>query len=578
LRFFKSPAPSSGSIVANCFVTTIPLRQPILFVIEEDTVWLVESQGETYLGSKHVICPGVQPAPIEDHVNHTLETDNWRFNNVISVAIRSRVTRGEQIMQRLVDNNTITSSGRDFLIAALDPMHDNQLKDLAGWPDVESASSVVRCIKQTQTYSSNNPSAGVWDFSLNLFPFLQNIPAAAGRCSNNLIGATMPPAQVRPYGGLAGYQLSPGQELDLINNPPAFQLCLNDAYSAGASRIVGIGIEVINTTSALYKQGQIVCWRQPNGSIMDRHHFTLIQDEGNVPLTGCVLQGFPRSVPEASLISGSRQWEAADGAYIVVPFAGPTNPPQLVGYTQPLMSIQWADETDVADRTFSVPLATTMDNDQINYGYLMTPIMLDGTAAKGPVLDNFVQQATKLYPIQQVGCFFTGLSPETSLSITLNVFVETFPTVSEPEILVLATPSAEYDPVALQIFSNALTQLPVAVPAGFNPFGEWFTDIVSTLSDWLTVPATAINPVLGAGIGAAGQMAKSWRTKQGYDKPKKEKRSGNTAPTPRTKPRPVAGTPGTTAGMNQRQIAQKNAKKKQNKKFRNLNDLPPWPQ
>jgi hypothetical protein len=477
-------------------------------------------------------------------------------------------------MQQLVDNHTLTPSGRDFLIAALDPMHDNQLKELAGWPDVESASSVVRCIKQTQSVSSNN--TGVWDFSLNLFPFLQNLPAAAADRTNNLLAPKG--ASVRPYGGLAGYQLGPGEKLDLEHNPPTFQLCLDDTYSTGASRVVGIGIEVINTTSPLYRQGQVIVWRQPNGSVLDRHHFTLIQDEGDINLSGAVLQQFPRSVPNAMLIPGSRQWEAADGVYIVVPFVGQDNPPQLVGYTQPLMRLA-EDNNPAVDRTFCTPLATSVPQASLsdyNGGEMMVPIMLDGV---DPTLPNAVQQPTKLYPIQQVGAFFQGLSHETTLSVTLNVFVETFPTVAEPDILVLATPSAIYDPVALQIFSNALSVLPVAVPAGFNPFGEWFTDIVSTLSDWLTIPATAINPALGAGVGAAGQMAKAWRKKQGYDKPKKEPaRDGmRTAPTPKTKPRPPTGKGGGAIGANQRQLAQLRARKKKGNKFMNVNDLPAWP-
>jgi hypothetical protein len=242
------------------------------------------------------------------------------------------------------------------------------------------------------------------------------------------------------------------------------------------------------------------------------------------------------------------------------------------------MRVQFEDDDNAVDRTFSVPLATSIADSSVNPGVFMVPVMQDG-AEPNPILLNGIQQATKLYPIQQVGAFFQGLSEETTLSISMNVFVETFPTVAEPEILVLATPSACYDPVALQIFSNALSVLPVGVPAGFNPFGEWFTDIVSTLSDWLTVPATALNPVLGAGVGVAGKMAKEWRKKQGYDKPEGKKRNEQTtAPTPRTKPQPRSSRGGAAAGLNTRQMAQARARVKQNKKFRNVNNLPPWPQ
>ncbi len=440
-------------------------------------------------------------------------------------------------MEMLVENKTLTPSGKDFLIAALDPMHDNQLKELCGWPDVNDTASIVRCIKQTQSVSVA-AGTGNWDFSLNLFPFLNNMPAIAFARNNNICQPGV--ATAKSYGGLAGYQLAPGAALDIGNNQPIFQLCLDNIYSQGASRVIGLGIEVVNTTSKLHLQGQVITWRQPNATIQNQDtYIQILPGPLSRVQSGQIIQGFPKSVPQAMLVPGSRQWEAADGVYITVPFVGDENPPQLVGYSAPLMQVS----TAAVDQTFSTPLATTVQQTDVNAGIVMVPINLTGT---NPTLTNGMSQATKIYPLQQVGAYFQGLSEETTLSITMNVFVETFPTVAEPEILVLATPSASYDPVALQIFSNALARLPVAVPAGYNPFGEWFTDIVSTLSDWLTVPATAINPALGAGVGAAGAMAKAWRQKQGYDKKKKaqpqQPRQNRqlAAPSPQSKPRPQA--------------------------------------
>lgn len=414
-------------------------------------------------------------------------------------------------MEMMVERHELTPSGRDFLIAALDPMHDNQLKELSGWPDVETASSVVRCIKQTQSISVP-PGTGNWDFSLNLFPFLDNLPATVRARTNDTIGA--PSATNVPYGGLAGYVLPTGGILDIASSPK-FQLTLNDTYSQGASRVVGLGFEIVNTTSTLYRQGQVTVWRQPNAShlsecvLRDTNYGT--SSPGPYMFAAAIIESFPTTVPQAMLIPGSRQWEAEDGAYIVAPFVGQDNPPLLVSYKEPCV----LRSPSAVDQTFSTPLSNAAPV-QANSGEVLVPNPFV-FIPPGTTITAQAAPPTKIYPLHQCGAFFQGLSEQTSLAITLNVFVETFPTVAEPDILVLATPSAEYDPVALQLFSHALTQLPVGVPAGWNPFGEWFSDVIETIADWGAAPAAFINPALGAGFTAAGKMAKEYRRRNGYD-------------------------------------------------------------
>lgn len=439
-------------------------------------------------------------------------------------------------MQLLVDQDKLSASGRDFLVAALDPMHDNQLKELAGWPDVETASSVVRCIKQTQSVSGI-AGAGNWDFSLNLFPFLNSVPGRVYGRRNDLL-SPVSGATNHAMGGLAGYRLTPGQALDIGAQDPIVQLCLDDTYSAGAGRVVGLGIEVVNTTSPLNKQGQVTVWRQPNATHIAE---TLLRPYAGPGLTSDVptcaaefIEAFPSSVPQAMLIPGSRQWEAADGAYVIGTFVGQDNPPLLVSYKQPAMFVS----TAAVDKTFSTPLSSSPAT-TFNSGLVMMPY---------PEFSNVNEYANtpamKIYPLHQSGAFFQGLSEQTTLAITLNVFVETFPTVAEADILVLATPSAEYDPVALQIFSHALTQLPVGVPANWNPWGEWFSDIVETVSDWTTPMLTVAHPGLGAGMAAAGKLAKEYRRRNGYQTAEQRAQSANAKrknrqlapPTPKTKP------------------------------------------
>jgi len=422
------------------------------------------------------------------------------------------VTRAERLMELLVDEQKLTPSGKDFLIAALDPMHDNQLKDLQGWPDLETSSSVVRCIKQTVSVKVPEGVDGPWDLNIVQWPWLDRQACSVMNRTNNVLTnlGSSPVMQ----GGLCGYAGEAGSP----TNPamtPAFQITLDDTYSLGAGRVVGLGFEVIDTTSELNKQGRVICWRQSNASATSSKSTAVIRSVAGTQVD-CITSVSPIMEPpsngsDAMLLPGSRQWEAKDGCYVVVPFVGQDNPPTLVNYDVPMTMLAPA-----ADSTFNQPSGVT------NTTQVLVP-----TPKLGSHAGDFPSEPAKIYPLHMAGAYFQGLNPLSTLSITLNVYLETFPTVAQKDLVVLATPSAEYDPVALQMFSHALTQLPVGVPAGFNSFGDWFIDTVSTLSDWLTVPLGAVSPALGAGVAAAGALAKGYRKTQGYD----------TQPSPQNKPK-----------------------------------------
>jgi hypothetical protein len=100
------------------------------------------------------------------------------------------------------------------------------------------------------------------------------------------------------------------------------------------------------------------------------------------------------------------------------------------------------------------------------------------------------------------------------------MYIETFPSINDPGILVLATPSAQYDPVALEIFSRALTCMPIGVPLADNFFGDWFTGVVESVTDYLTPVADlfGLTSVAAISRGASG-LAKKYRKENGYVTP-----------------------------------------------------------
>lgn len=396
------------------------------------------------------------------------------------------------MLQTLVNRTGLTESGRDFLIAALDPMHDSQLKELQGWPDLETASSIVRCVKQTVTVASNQGPTDNWDCHIMQLPWDDAINMSVYHRTTAGGGRVLSaPLTMGSLGGLTIVGLPAGDNLDMtgITGATLGRLLVDPTYSQGSGRLVGMGFEVINSTSQLNVQGQVTVYRQPqsypnpvtwvtavSGGVIDSPGFS-----------GHFVRCPPLTQAEAMLIPGTRQWLARDGCYIVQSFVGQDNPPKLVDYIVPVVQVISSTE-----ETFGGP------------GTNATPLLAPTTGLVGTI--PTINVATKIYPMHTGGCIFTGLSASTTLSVTLNYYYETFPTPAEAGILVLATPSAVYDPIALEIFSHCLNSMPVGVPACDNEEGDWFDGIVAIIRNIApaVIPAlAAINPALG-GFGAAG--------------------------------------------------------------------------
>jgi len=424
-----------------------------------------------------------------------------------------RVTRGEMLLNKLVKSGSLTDAGKDFLIAAVDPMHDKVLKHLEGFPDVECAPSVVRCIKQTATISS-----GGKDLYIVLWPWLQpqdfsQTTSETGRVNNLLANKD---AVTLVFGGLQIFSVPAGTDFDLTTATLVKTIKLDETFSGGASRLLGMGFEVRDVTAELYKQGTITCWRQPESTLA-------LPETWNVAMacvpSATVNAGFsvhkirrpPSSTSEAMLLTGSRQWSSDMGCYMVSPMAGDRNPVQLVNYVTPIIESATADESIVSPNTSQV---------------LFQNFQLGASAgAQFPCATP-----NKIYPFHQIGCALTGTSTEgngSSYTIQLNVYVESFPTGDDKDIVVMATPSAGYDSTALALYSEILSELPVAVPVDENGLGDWFADVISSVADYFTPIATAFNPLAGAAVGAAGAAAKTYVTKRDLQQKVEQERQAN---------------------------------------------------
>lgn len=402
-----------------------------------------------------------------------------------------KITRGERVLEKLSAKGVLSESGRDFLIAAVDPMHDLQLKDLQGWPDLESSSSVVRCIKQSLPIVK--PAAfpvAPWDCYIVQYPTLDDhshgVATRTAPDGNNIL-TSISAATLVEMSGLCVYGVTPsGAAFSPLTATFIGKLTQAKEYLDGASRLISTGFEVVNTTSQLNKQGQVTVFRQnqchQNSDVLQ----VCAAGTPGTAFSSSLLRRPPSSTAQAMLLPGSRVWAAEEGCYCVTGFLGQDNPPLNPNYTQ-----------DVYNIGASVEDETETNN--------VTQLFIPEWVTTG-TRQRF--QATKIMPIHMAGAIFSGVSDETTLTLFQNTYIESFPGPAEPSILVLATPSACYDPVALEILSQAMSRLPVGVPSKMNAFGDWFMSAVESVANFVTPVALALGqPGIAAVSGAIGAGA-----------------------------------------------------------------------
>jgi len=395
----------------------------------------------------------------------------------------------------------LTSSGKDWLVCSLDPFHDEQLKNLQGWPDVETAPSTVRCVKQQLAFNATTGGGPTptspWNADIILWPWLNQLDFAKSDFrTGTVIQQGFPAAGARALGGAQVF-LSPSGILDIMtvasitNNLGAIEV--DPSFTQGASRIIGIGMELRDDTAVISRQGTLTIWKY---ATVPRDPTTFSWTQMTTPIrfgamSGCEYRYPPVDTASAMLIPGTQTRNSEEGSYMVGTFHTNENPPFAPCATMPMIMPPNFDESTsptTAQLIFPVP---------------------QQTAATFPTVGNFIMTAPmcQLFPYHMCGIKITNANPTSSYNLTLKVYLERFPSLAELTEITIATPSAEYDAMALNIYSHAMSRMPVDVPVRMNPLGEWFQDLIETIGDWLS-------PLPGP-IGMAGGIAKNLATVSG---------------------------------------------------------------
>lgn len=412
----------------------------------------------------------------------------------------------DRTLDALEKHSSLSHDGRSWLIAACDPFHDTDIT-LAGYPDVNTSSTIVQLVKK-QLQIATNVGFGTanWDASIVMFPTMANISLPFQATVSPLGEVTATATSATPFvtGGLvvniaiSGNPLWPSATVTPTNFA-TFQVDCSE-FIKGDVRIIGMAFEVVNTTSQLSRQGQVTVFRMPTVPTLTKIDYLLALNTGNTTgyaSTSAYSHRFPpATINDAQLLFGSRSWAAEAGNYTVCRQNSEENK---------LQAPDWIQDMYTADSTPTTPSTVFL--------------------ASQPGFAGFAGKPADIHaPYDISGAHYTGLSSTTTLTVNVRWLLERSPGPNEPDLVVLATPSSSYDPLALELYTHCMQKMPPAVKLAENPLGEWFRSALSTVAKWApkigdfvgnVLPgAAAMGKALGTGAQAASDLIPQKKKKE----------------------------------------------------------------
>lgn len=380
-----------------------------------------------------------------------------------------KISRGEHAINKLVRERYLSPEGAAWLRVVLDPFTDDVVQS-PSFPDNSNFAVVTYPIKQSITVKRPPVVlAGNWDCHVMFTPTLARIPLSVNTTIPSDWGNWLPINGTidSALGTIEIIGNGPGLALDIINTTTA-NYCgnlegianeLTDGY-----RVVGVGFEVHDTTALLNKQGLCTVYRVPESATPAYMNFC----DSNIPYGNFAEGGDvvrfnnpPSNPAQALAYLGTRQWEAKEGAYVVCPMSNSSNP-----FKQFVSTGHYVSGAD--RRTLKV-----------------------AQVISGPSATQHKFTRNILMPYAQCGVMLTGLHFDASISVNLTMYIERAPSSHNSyDLARMARQSAPYDPVAIAIYSEALSTLPVGVMVKENGLGDWFMDVVNKITQFAT-------PILG---------------------------------------------------------------------------------
>lgn len=410
----------------------------------------------------------------------------------------------EKLLEKIGNSLGLSDCGRKWLIMALDPFNDN-LDNHDGFPDGHGVKNLVEQVKAT--YNVTNPinNTGNYDCLIVQLPWEISVKLAAS--SSQCTGAPASPNLPSNLLNLWAYQ-STGFN---FNGGGVFVVCMpsslnnwNPAVGAWSGflsantgtinsitpdpsylednyRVTNKGFEVANTTAPLYRQGTVSLFKVPVaskdaaavGSITTWTTGTTGTPIGQAKVLN--IDMWPATSQAAFLSTDSIQHNAEDGVYM----------PSVINDLNGMSDYKY-------DPTVPFVVSSTGENSLSNImceasGTSLSPV--GGPWGAGGLAFTGVEWSA----FHMQGCLFQGLSTQTTLQINAKWGIERFPSQNNTLLAPLAHDPPQRDQIALDLYVHIIQSMPVGCRFNDNGFGDWITDALSSVADFIS-PVLSVIP------------------------------------------------------------------------------------
>lgn len=422
----------------------------------------------------------------------------------------SQIAKGRNMLARLVEDKQLSLEGKLWLTFALDPFHDKEIKGITGIPDGNTGKSVVcSLVQEIQIKKPATLGAGNWGCRIASYPVASSFGLYSGFTSNNIVNiqptAPGPPVpRIAPV--IIDYALDGNNFNEFPLNPDVLEIPAQ--YTKGPYKVGAMGIETVNTTADIYRQGLVTCARMNQTSCTPACFQIFNNNGGLYTFADCVpIRTAPVNLAQMVLLTGNTAWKAAEGAYSVVSLKSLND---ANATSKPVYPLFLSSDFQSNDTATVIPSAGPQLSVAAipGLGIPGNPALLQTLGFPGQVpMDTSIQM-------------YTGLSDQTTLTVRCRWMLERFPNDVESDIVVLASESASYDPIALSIYSQVMQSLPAAVMFKENPKGEWWKTVLGTIADVVGSGLMMVpHPVAKAAGGAMLLANKTFNTENATLKP-----------------------------------------------------------
>ncbi len=391
--------------------------------------------------------------------------------------------------EKINKNKAVSKDAADWLVCALDPFHDFKLRP-EGYPDMRCGASLVQM--HTQNLDINAGAIGAaWDCEVLYTGF--DYPSSATqpslingvRTARSVKWNTGDGVSDRYFNSFTVTKAAAGTSCGLTGTGTT--TTLPSWLSDMPGRLIGVGFEIHNTTSELYKQGSLTVAQLPDSTEDDQTvaYYSNDATASNRDFQCASSCRYPATITEVTKIPGSNTWEAKDGVYCI---------PRLVQGDLPIHS-GWGSK--------GVVVNAVADNASDAY---INPVAVQAVTLlpyfKSPLKSGFSPMCV----------YLTNLSKETTLTLTVRTFVEYFPP-STSDFISMATPSPMYDPRALKLYADVAGTAPYAVKVDMNAAGDYFRMVFDAMQKFGpgigSIIPSPIGKVIGMGVGGIGLLGNS---------------------------------------------------------------------